>query len=205
MKKIFVMVAAMMMSIAGAAGQSWGDLLKGALGDEAAGAINSLLGGGFSVQKVVGTWTYSEAAVALQSDNLLSQAGGALASETLAEKIDNVLAKAGIKEGIFTLTFADGGKFTAQVGSRKVGGTYVVNEQNKTLQLSFNIVAGIPAASFTANVDLTGNQMSLLFKADKLLQIVQAISGYSNNATLSTISTLASAYDGVQVGFKMTK
>ncbi len=193
------------MSIAGAAGQSWGDLLKGALGDDAAGAITSLLGGGFSVQKVVGTWTYSEAAVSLQSDNLLSQAGGALASETLGEKIDDVLSKTGIKEGAFSLTFAEDGKFTAQVGSRKVGGSYVVNEQNKTLQLSFTIVAGIPAASFTASADLSGNQLSLLFKADKLLQIVQALSGYSNNSTLSTISTLASAYDGVKIGFKLVK
>lgn len=205
MKKFVLLVALSLFAVFGASAQSWGDLLKGVIGDEAAGAVNSLLGTGFSTKSVVGDWEYSEAAVSLSSDNLLSQAGGMVASGTLAEKIDGVLSKAGIKKGAFKMSFTEDGKFTTTVGSRSLRGTYTVNEQTKSLQLSFNLVAGITGTNFTASVEMNGSQMSLLFNADKLLQIVKAVSGYTNNSTLSTISTLASSYDGVKIGFKMTK
>lgn len=205
MKKFVFLMALSLMSVCGASAQGWGDLLKGVIGEEAAGAVNSLLGGGFSTASVVGSWSYEEAAVSLSSDNLLSQAGGMVASGTLGDKIDEVLAKAGIKAGAFQMTFEGNSKFTATVGSRTLRGTYSVNEKNKTMQLAFNIVSGIPGTNFTASVEMSGGSMSLLFKADKLLQLVKAVSGYTNNATLSTISTLASAYDGVKVGFKLKK
>ena len=209
MKKFVILLAVSLMSVCGASAQSWGDLLKGVIGGDAAGAVSgavdALLGTGFSTKSVVGNWEYQEAAVSLVSDNLLSQAGGMVASGTLAEKIDGVLSKAGIKAGAFQMNFTEDGKFTTKVGTRTLNGKYTVNEQNKTVQLSFNIVAGITATNFTASVEMNGSEMSLLFNADKLLQIVKAISGYTNNATLSTISTLASAYDGVKLGFKMVK
>ena len=205
MKKFIILVALSVMSVCTASAQGWGDLLKGVIGGDAANVINSLLGTGFSTKSVVGTWEYSESAVSLSSDDLLSQAGGMVASSTLPDKIDGVLAKAGIKAGLFQMTFDESGQVTTKVGNRTLKGTYTVNEQNKTIQLAFNIVSGITGTNFTATVEMGDGQMSLLFKADKLLQIVKAVSGYTNNATLSTISTLASAYDGVKVGFKMTK
>ena len=205
MKKFIILVALSVMSVCNASAQGWGDLLKGVIGGDAANVVNSLLGTGFSTQSVVGTWEYAEPAVSLSSDDLLSQAGGMVASSTLADKIDGVLAKAGIKAGLFKMTFSEDGKFTTTVGSRTLKGSYTVNEQNKTIQLVFNLVAGLPGTNFTASVEMNGGEMGLLFKADKLLQIVKAVSGYTNNATLSTSSTLASAYDGIKVSFKMIK
>lgn len=51
--------------------------------------------------------------------------------------------------------------------------------------------------------------MSLLFKADKLMSLAQAVTGAvagkSSNATVSTLNTVLSQYDGLLLGFEMQK
>ena len=56
---------------------------------------------------------------------------------------------------------------------------------------------------------LNGGSMSLLFKADKLMSLAQtvtgAVAGKSSNATVSTLNTVLSQYDGLMLGFEMKK
>ena len=41
---------------------------------------------------------------------MLTNAGGVVAAETVEEKLAPMFAKVGIKEGLFTMTFAEDGK-----------------------------------------------------------------------------------------------
>lgn len=51
--------------------------------------------------------------------------------------------------------------------------------------------------------------MSLLFKADKLMTLMQVIGGKlgskSSNSTIGAATSLLNEYDGLQVGFELEK
>lgn len=57
----------------------------------------------------------------------------------------------------------------------------------------------------TAVVTVTSSELNLMFDADKLLTFIGKISATSSNATLKILSTLASQYDGMNIGFKLKK
>ena len=47
--------------------------------------------------------------------------------------------------------------------------------------------------------------MSLTFESKKLLSALQLIGGMSGNQTLSTVSEISKNYDGIRLGFDLTK
>jgi enoyl-[acyl-carrier-protein] reductase (NADH) len=61
--------------------------------------------------------------------------------------------------------------------------------------------------SLTAYVATTGSTMTLTFDASKLMTALQTISSAASslNSTASLISTLAGSYDGMLLGFELTK
>ena len=56
-----------------------------------------------------------------------------------------------------------------------------------------------------ATVVKSNNQISILYDASKLMQVVTAIGSQSGNATIKTVSTLLDSYEGVKVGFALSK
>ena len=56
-----------------------------------------------------------------------------------------------------------------------------------------------------AYVTVTGNDMSMVFKADKLMSILKTITGAASkvNSTAATINSVAEAYDGLMLGFEL--
>ena len=52
---------------------------------------------------------------------------------------------------------------------------------------------------------LSGNELTLLFNADKLLKFLSTVSSISSNTTLKAINKLASEYDGMMLGFDLKK
>ena len=52
-----------------------------------------------------------------------------------------------------------------------------------------------------AYVTVTGNDMSMVFKADKLMSILKTITGAASkvNSTAATINSVAEAYDGLML------
>lgn len=58
-----------------------------------------------------------------------------------------------------------------------------------------------------AYVTVTGNDMSMVFKADKLMSILKTITGAASkvNSTAATINSVAGAYDGLMLGFELKK
>lgn len=149
---------------------------------------------------MTGTWTFTGTALEFESDNLLQKTGGSLASSAVEKKLDEQLAKIGIKPGQLTFTFDADSTFTATVGSKPLNGTYSYDASTQKVNLKFVKLIGL-----NAKVNCTSSSMDLLFNADKLLQLLTYLSSKSNNSTLQTIGSLAESYDGMLVGLGLEK
>ena len=74
--------------------QSWADLFKKENIEKVVNAVT-----GNNAIDMTGTWTYSGSAIEFESDNLLQKAGGAAAASLAENKLNEQLAKVGIKDG----------------------------------------------------------------------------------------------------------
>lgn len=149
---------------------------------------------------MIGTWTYSGSAIEFESDNMLNKAGGAVAAGVAEKKLDEQLSKVGIKNGQMTYTFNADSTFSAKLGTRDLKGTYSYDASSQQVKMKFAKLLPL-----NAKVNCTSTSMDLLFNSDKLLKLITTLSGKSNNSTLKTISSLASSYDGMMLGFSLKK
>ena len=99
--------------------QSWADLFKKENIEKVVNAVT-----GNNAIDMTGTWTYSGSAIEFESDNLLQKAGGAAAASLAENKLNEQLAKVGIKDGQVSFTFNADSTFTSTVGKRTMNGTY---------------------------------------------------------------------------------
>lgn len=155
---------------------------------------------GKSTASMEGTWTYTGSAIEFESDNLLQKAGGTVAASAAESKLNEQLAKIGIKEGQMSFTFNADSTLTVKVGAKSIKGTYSYDAS--TQQTTLKLMKLIP---LTAKVNCTSASMDLLFNSDKLLKLVALIASKSSNSTLNTIGSLANSYDGMMLGFALKK
>ena len=151
-----------------------------------------------TASSVLGTWTYTEPAVQFESDNLLTKAGGAAVAQKVETKLAKYYKVVGIKDGTLKFTFNQDGTCTYGVGSRSLSGTYTFDSETKTITIK--TTTGLSVKTY---VTVSGSTMSLCFDASKLLTLFTALS--SKFSSLSTITSIASNYDGMKVGFKFSK
>ena len=197
MKKLIPAIAAIgILTCQTTAAQSLKDLLNSSTVEKVVSAVT----GSSTSTDITGTWTYSGPAVAFESDNLLTQAGGAVAASTIESSLEEQLTKVGITEGSLSFTFESDSTFTAKLSSKSISGTYSYSSSDDQVSLKFAKVATVKAYT-----SLTSSSLELLFDADKLLTVISAIGSKTSSSTLSTISSLAENYDGVQLGFELTK
>lgn len=147
-----------------------------------------------------GTWAYESPAVVFESSNLLKKAGGSLVTGTLEKKMQTYLTKFGFAPGKVEISFDGNDKYTLKIGTKTSSGTYAVEGSEITLTRS-----GLLTHPVSANVAVSGGEMQMTFKADKLLEFFTKISSMSSNSTLSTIGSLAGSYEGMQIGFQFQK
>lgn len=166
--------------------------------------VASAITGGTTVSAstLAGTWSYSSPAVKLESDNALTEVAGTLATSQIESKLSSVYSTAGITASSFSFTFNSDMSFSCSTKSKTLSGTYSV-ESDDQIKLTFSAVGSINLGSITVTTSISGSELSLLFNADKLLTVVSALSSVSDS--LSTINSLLSNYDGVMVGFNLTK
>ena len=186
-----------------ASAQSLQDLLNKVTGNETVKNIVENVTGTTLKVDITGTWTYSGTAVKFESDDLLKSTAASLAASQVEEKMDEYVAKVGIKPGTFSFTFNADSTFTAKVKGKSFKGTYTVSEDYKTMSLQFGKAIGLKP--FNAAISATNSQLDLLFQADKLLELLEKLTASSNNATLKTVSTIAGQYDGMQLGLELKK
>lgn len=175
--------------------QSLKDLLNKENIEKAVNAIS-----GKTSVDMTGSWSYTGAAIEFKSDNLLQKAGGAVAATAAEKKLDEQLAKVGIKAGQMSFTFAADSTFNVNIGKKNLKGTYSYDSSTQKVNLKF-----VKLIAMNAKVSTTASNMDLLFDSDKLLQLLTFLSSKSSNATLKGIGSLANKYDGMMTGFSMTR
>lgn len=161
-------------------------------------AVNAVTGK--STADMTGTWSYTGSAIEFESDNLLQKAGGAVAATAAEKKLDEQLAKVGIKAGQMSFAFNADSTFSAKVGQKSMKGSYSYNASTQKVNLKFAKLIGM-----NAKVNATSTTMDLLFESDKLLKLITFLSSKSSNSTLKSIGSLANSYDGMMLGFSLQK
>lgn len=190
-----LLIAILLLTTTNSQAQSFKDLFSK---ENVEKVVNTITGK--STASMVGTWLYSGSAIEFESDNLLKKAGGSVAAATAEAKLNEQLAKIGIKEGQLSFTFNADSTFNAQLGTKSLKGTYSYDKSTQRANLKFAKLIGL-----SAKVNCTSSNMDLLFNSDKLLKLIVFLSGKSSNTTLKTISSLAGSYDGMMLGFSLKK
>lgn len=167
----------------------------------AGNAIGALIGTAPLTQAdLVGTWRYSEPAVVFESENLLTNAGGAVAAANVEKKMATQLQRVGFAAGKASVTFNKDYTYTCIVNGQKVSGTYEI--KNNTIILK---TQGFTAVK--ANGKLTGKQLQLSFQTNTLLNGMNALAKVAGqyDASIKSIAALASNVKGMQMGMRFAK
>ena len=197
----FLLLGLMLTVSTAVSAQDWKSVLGGVVNkvEETVSKVNESV-------SIVGTWKYTAPDCKFQSDDLLSKAGGEVAAKKVEEQMSNYLSKLGFNENTVYVFNADS-TYASTVAGRTVNGTYSYNKDTKEVTLKTKIGLKMTAQVYTSL--LNGGSMSLLFKADKLMSLAQtvtgAVAGKSSNATITTLNTVLSQYDGLLLGFEMKK
>ena len=189
-------------------GNMKGQSLKDILNSSAVkNAVTSVTGGkAVTFENLQGTWMYVNPALQLEGDNALKNVAGSLAATEAEKKMKEYCAKVGIVEGVFNYVFNSDSTFTSALKRGSLKGTYSVSPEDKTVTLRYTVGnKKLPVSTLTAHVVLSGNELTLLFNADKLLKFLSTVSSISSNTTLKAINKLASEYDGMMLGFDLKK
>ena len=96
-------------------------------------------------------------------------------------------------------TFTTDGNFSAQIDGKPWQGTYTFDEKTHAIHLKGLLLSASGYATKTTN------GISLLFDQKKLLNLIKMLSAFKGSSTLSAVGTIANSYDGMRVGFEMTK
>lgn len=188
--------AVLLLVATGGRAQSLKDLFKK---DNIDKVVNAVTGHTAPIN-MTGTWNYFGSAIEFESDNFLKKAGGAAAASLAESKMNEQLAKLGIKDGTMNFTFNADSTFTSTVGKRTLKGTYSYNASTSVVQLKY-----LKLLNVNAKVNCSTEKMDLLFNSDKLLKILALLGSKSSNTTLKTVSSLADSYDGMMLGFELKK
>jgi hypothetical protein len=171
------------------------------IGEGIKNVLGAVLGGSTLTENDLnGTWNYQGIDCVFKSEDILLKAGGAVGTEKIEGKINDVLKKVGIKSGDLSFTFDADKNFTINVKGKSVKGTYELdlNEKIITLKYKKNI-------SFTAHIAKNLDTLSLLYDADKFFKFLTSISATSQNASIASISKLLKNYEGMLIGIEMKK
>ena len=165
------------------------------------GILNNVIGSGtFSQQDLCAhTWKYSKPGCAFTSENLLAKAGGEIAANKVEEKLGEYYSKFGFSGSNTYFTFKTDGTFAAKIDGKSWQGNYTFDEKTHAIQMKGLLL------SMSGYATKTTNGISLLFDQTKLLNLIKTMGALKGSSTLSAIGTIANNYDGMRVGFEMTK
>lgn len=167
------------------------------------GILNNVIGSAtFSQADLCAhTWKYSKPGCAFTSENLLAKAGGEIAANKIEEDLSKYYSKFGFSNSNTYFTFKTDGTFAAKIDGKSWNGTYTFDEKTHAIQLKGLLLSASGFATRTAN------GISLLFEQKKLLTLVKTLSklNLTGSTTMSAVSSIVDNYDGVRIGFEMTK
>lgn len=171
------------------------------IGSIISGLLNNVIGSGtFSKADLCAhTWKYSKPGCAFTSENLLAKAGGEIAASKVEEKLSTYYNKFGFNSSNTLFSFTTDGNFSAQIDGKPWQGSYTFDEKTHAIHLKGLLLSASGYATKTTN------GISLLFDQKKLLNLIKMLSAFKGSSTLCAVGTIANSYDGMRVGFEMTK
>lgn len=146
------------------------------------------------------TWKYKSPGCAFTSENLLAKAGGEIAAKKVEEKLSTYYQKAGFNSSNTYFKFNEDGTFNAKIDGKSWSGTYTFDEKTHAIDLKGRLLLSLNGFA-TKN----SSGISILFESKKLLTIIQTLTALSGNTTLGTIGEISKNYDGIRVGFDLSK
>lgn len=182
-----------------------GGILGGIFGSNGAGStLGNVLGSVLGLDKLttkqlVGTWHYKGPGCAFISENALAKAGGEVAAAEVKEKLAAQYAKLGFTAANTSISFNEDGTFNAHIDGKALNGKWTYNEEDGKLEMKTLLL------SLSGYAKKNSDGIGVLFESKKILTLLQTLASVSGNTTLSTIGDLSKNYDGVRVGFDMTK
>lgn len=182
-----------------------GGILGGIFGSSQTGStIGNVLGSVLGLdkltqQQLVGTWRYKGPGCAFTSDNALAKAGGEVAAAEVKEKLASQYDKLGLTSSNTYIVFGDNGQFEAKIAGKSLKGTYTYSEADGKLEMKALLL------SLSGYAKKNSDGIAVLFESKKVLTLLQTLASISGNSTVSAIGDLSKNYDGVRVGFDLTK
>ncbi len=156
-------------------------------------------------KNIEGTWEYAGTAVKFTGDNILTTAASQIASGQIETRLDEYLQIVGIREGAFSYTFNADSTFTTSFNKMDFPGRYTFSEEANTIELDYGKNEKLRGITLKTQVSVSLTSMELLFNADKLLDFINKISSSAGNSKLSMLNALTSQYDGLKIGFELTR
>lgn len=162
---------------------------------------NAVANKNFSVDDLVGSWSYTSPAVSFQSDNALKKIGGAGAATAVEEKLEPYYKRLGFNRTSLEVDAEH--NFTLKMGVLTLKGTIEKDEEDQMLVFHFNAFGKVSLGSVKANATKAGSTLNLTFDATRMVQILTKVSSVLNSSALNTLTTLLNSYDGIYMGFKL--
>ena len=157
---------------------------------------------GVSTFSLEGTWNYVGPDCKFESENLLAQVGSEIAAQKVETEMSSILSKIGFKEGV-SYVFNSDGTYTSTVNGHTTQGTYTYD--SNTNELTLKTTLGVTFNATVSKSVENSNNISLLFNADKLMSLAQTVSSALKSSSTSTLSTILGQYDGMKIGFELTR
>lgn len=182
-----------------------GSILGGVIGAVTNGdALGNILGSVIGLDKmteqsIVGSWKYQQPGVAFTSDKLLAKAGGEVVASQIKNKLATYYNGVGIKSSNTYFQFNADHTFSGKLLGTPVSGQWAYDAS--TTQLTMKTLL----FTLTPNVKACTSGMSILFESKKLLTVLQTVATASGNSTIQGIGSLSTNYDGVRMGFDMSR
>ena len=171
-------------------------------GDVASDLIGNLLGTSkVSEKSLVGTWSYNQPCVTFESEDVLTTLGSSMVSKKVESTMQKGLTKVGFNSGKVVMTLKEDKTGTIEFNGKNIIVNWAVDGSD--LKLTFPIVD----KGVTMNAKLTGSELQLAMKADKLLTLLNTITEKTStvNSSLGTLNTLTKNVKGMYMGLKFTK
>lgn len=155
-----------------------------------------------------GTYTYNGSAISVSSTQggVVSNLAGTAVSSAIEGKVDEKLAKFGIKPGSMTVTFNNtDNTFTWTVFGIPLNGTYKVGDGENTVTLTFG--KAIQYLCMTGTLKSTSTGAEMLFPSKKTLTFLKKVIAKAgqSNSNVAAIANAADGYDDLKIGFKLVK
>ncbi|MBO7069551.1 MAG: DUF4923 family protein [Bacteroidaceae bacterium] len=178
-----------------------------ATGNSTAGNVVSDLVGNLlgtttvSDKSLVGTWSYSQPCVAFESENVLASLGSSVVSSKVETTMKNGLTKIGFTSGKVVMILKEDKTGTISFNGKGIDVNWAV--EGTDLKLTFPMIK----KGVTMNAKLSGGELQVAMKTDKLMTLLNAITqkAGSVNSSLGALNSLTKNVKGMYLGLKFSK